>query len=311
MKKVYALILIAILLAAGVQIFLDYGGYHKIPVEGGTLYGRATGNDKELVVLLIAGSGPTDMDGNTVLIQGRNDSLRLLAQDLAKAGVSVFRYDKRSAGKSVNTFDPAIEIDFNTFVQDCVKVIEYLKGQGYKNVVLAGHSKGSLVGMLASQQTQVAGFISLAGTGLPIDVTLEKQLLAQLPEDSHEFRVIEGLRNGIIDTSIPEDQMFSPSQQAFLMSWMPYDPGAIIAELDIPVLVIQGDEDIQVDMDDFEPLRANVSTESYRIIEGMNHVLKDVRSTGDPNLLASYSDPSYPLHSDLVPAILEYLQKLS
>jgi uncharacterized protein len=311
MKKVYALILIAILLAAGVQIFLDYGGYHKIPVEGGTLYGRATGNDKELVVLLIAGSGPTDMDGNTVLIQGRNDSLRLLAQDLAKAGVSVFRYDKRSAGKSVNTFDPAIEIDFNTFVQDCVKVIEYLKGQGYKNVVLAGHSKGSLVGMLASQQTQVAGFISLAGTGLPIDVTLEKQLLAQLPEDSHEFRVIEGLRNGIIDTSIPEDQMFSPSQQAFLLSWMPYDPGAIIAELDIPVLVIQGDEDIQVDMDDFEPLRANVSTESYRIIEGMNHVLKDVRSTGDPNLLASYSDPSYPLHSDLVPAILEYLQKLS
>ena len=311
MKKVYALILITVLLAAGVQIFLEYGGYHKIPVEGGTLYGRATGNDKELVVLLIAGSGPTDMDGNTVLIQGRNDSLRLLAQDLAKAGVSAFRYDKRSAGKSVNTFDPAMEIDFNTFVQDCVKVIEYLKSQGYKNVVLAGHSKGSLVGMLASQQTPVAGFISLAGTGLPIDVTLEKQLLAQLPADSAEFRVIESLRKGIIDTSIPDDQMFSPAQQAFLLSWMVYDPSAIIAAMEIPVLVVQGDEDIQVDMDDFAPLRSNVSPESSRVITGMNHVLKDVRSTGDSNPLASYSDPSYPLHSDLVPAILEYLQNLT
>ena len=311
MKKVYALILIAVLLAAGVQILLEYSGYHKIPVEGGTLYGRPTGNDKELVVLLIAGSGPTDMDGNTVLIQGRNDSLRLLAQDLAKAGVSTFRYDKRSAGKSVQTFDPSTEIDFDTFVRDCVKVIEYLKSQGYKNVVLAGHSKGSLVGMLASQQTPVAGFISLAGTGLPIDVTLEKQLLAQLPADSLEIRVIESLREGVIDTSIPEDQMFSLAQQAFLLSWMPYEPGAIIAEMEMPVLVIQGDEDIQVDMDDFHPLQTHVNAESSRIIEGMNHVLKDIRSTGDSNPLASYSDPSYPLHSDLVPAILEYLQNLS
>jgi uncharacterized protein len=311
MKKVYALILIAVLLTVGVQIFLEYGGYHQIQVEGGTLYGRATGNDKELVVLLIAGSGPTDMDGNTVLIQGRNDSLRLLSQDLAKAGISTFRYDKRSAGKSVKTFDPTIEIDFDTFVSDCVKVIEYLSNQGYKKIVLAGHSKGSLVGMLAAQQASVAGFISLAGTGLPIDVTLEKQLLAQLPPDSPEIRVIENLRAGIIDTSIPDDQMFSPAQQAFLLSWMVYDPADIIAKLDMPVLVIQGTEDIQVDMDDFKPLQSNVDAASSRIIEGMNHVLKDVSNTNESNPLASYSDPSYPLHRDLLPVILEYLTKVS
>jgi uncharacterized protein len=305
MKKIYLIMLIAVLAAVGVHIALEYGGYHKIPVEGGTLYGRAMGKDKDLVVLLVAGSGPTDMDGNSTLITGRNDSLLLLARGLAREGISTFRYDKRTAGKSAKTFDLDVQMEFDTFVRDCVAVINYLKQQGYKRVVVAGHSKGSLVGMLAAGEAPVTGFISLAGTGLPIDVTLEKQLLAQLPADSLELQVLRGLREGKIDTSLPQDHMFSPSQQAFLLSWMAYDPGALIAKLAIPTLVVHGDADIQVDMADYQALQAGVGVEASRIIPGMNHVFKEINDPGDQ--MASYSDPSYPLHRQLIPALVEFL----
>ena len=308
MKKIYLLMLIAVLAAVGVHIALEYGGYHKIPVEGGTLYGRAMGKNKDLVVLLVAGSGPTDMDGNTGLISGRNDSLLLLAKGLDGEGFSTFRYDKRTAGKSAKTFDLDVQMEFDTFVRDCVAVINYLKDQGYKNVVVAGHSKGSLVGMLAAEEAPVAGLISLAGTGVPIDVTLEKQLLTQPAADSLEIQVLRGLREGKIDTSLPRDHMFSSSQQAFLLSWMAYDPGALIAKLDIPVLVVHGDADIQVDMADFLPLQAGAGAEASRVIPEMNHVFKEINDPGDQ--MASYSDPSYPLHPQLIPALVEYLHNL-
>lgn len=308
MKKMYLLMLIAVLAAVGVHIALEYGGYHKIPVEGGTLYGRAMGKDKDLVVLLVAGSGPTDMDGNTGLISGRNDSLLLLARGLAGEGFSTFRYDKRTAGKSAKTFDLDVQMEFDTFVRDCGAVINYLKGQGYKNVVVAGHSKGSLVGMLAAEEAPVTGFISLAGTGVPIDVTLEKQLLAQLPKDSPEIQALRGLREGKIDTSLPRDHMFSPSQQIFLLSWMAYDPGALIAKMDIPVLVVHGDADIQVNTADFLPLQAGAGAQASRVIPGMNHVFKEINDPEDQ--MASYSDPSYPLHPQLIPLLVEYLQNL-
>jgi hypothetical protein len=99
--------------------------------------------------------------------------------------------------------------------------------------------------------------------------------------------------------------MFSPSQQAFLLSWMAYDPGALIAKLAIPTLVVHGDADIQVDMADYQALQAGAGVEASRIIPGMNHVFKEINDPGDQ--MASYSDPSYPLHRQLIPALVEFL----
>src|SRR3979490_979433 len=46
------------------------------------------------IVLIIAGSGPSDRDGNNPQ-GGRNDSLKLLAWMLAKHNIASVRYDKR------------------------------------------------------------------------------------------------------------------------------------------------------------------------------------------------------------------------
>ncbi len=310
MKKTALLVFIAVLLAVGVHLYQEFGGYERIPVSGGTLFGKTMGKDQDRIVLLVAGSGPTDMDGNNPLITGRNDSLRLLATGLSENGISTFRYDKRTAGRSAQTFDPNEPIDFDDFVNDCVSVIHYLESKGYREIIVAGHSQGSLVGMLAAEKTQSDGFISLCGTGYSIDVTMEKQLLQQLDEDSLEIQILRKLRSGTIDETVPADHILSPSQQLFLLSWMAHDPGILISELDIPVAILHGDADIQVDEDDYNALTSRAPNAYSNSIPGMNHVLKDVRHLGQQNPLITYGDPSFALHDDLIPAIMSYLNQI-
>lgn len=89
---------------------------------------------------------------------------------------------------------------------------------------------------------------------------------------------------------------------------MVYDPGDLIANLNIPVLVVHGDADMQVDMVDFQALEAGVRADATRIIPKMNHVFKVINDPGDQ--MASYSEPSYPLHRQLIQVLVEYLHDL-
>jgi hypothetical protein len=70
------------------------------------------------VALIIAGSGPTDRDGNSSMIPGRNDSLRMLAQALAQAGIASVRYDKRGVGASAQAVQSESALRFETYIDD-------------------------------------------------------------------------------------------------------------------------------------------------------------------------------------------------
>jgi hypothetical protein len=283
-------------------------GYHDIQLDDGTLYGKFKGNDKDLVLLIVAGSGPTDMNGNSSLTQGRNDSFIQLAKDLSHRGITTFRYDKRTAGRSVDTFDNK-DMDFDYFIDDCRDAIKYLKEQGYKKIVIIGHSQGSLVGMMAAIQEPVDGFISVAGSGFTIDTILENQLLPHYDEKSKEIKAIHSLREGTIDTSFDEDHaLFSVTNQEFLLTWMKYNPAEEIKKLNIPILLIQGDMDTQVNVDDLKSLKAANSQDESILIKGMNHVLKKVSS--EEENVVTYTDPSYQLHSELVPTIVKFINTL-
>lgn len=307
MKKNYLLIVVITLVCIASIFIIENTGYDKIKVDDGTLYGKAMGKNKDLVVLIIAGSGPTDMNGNSSFVKGRNDSLLELAKALAKEKISTFRYDKRTVGRSKKTFGQ-YENDFNILVDDCVAIIKYLKNNGYKRIVIAGHSEGSLIGMLAASREEVDGFISLAGAGNTIDITLEKQLMT-LGADSPEIQIIRSLRENREITAVSEDEaLFSIGNQEYILTWMAHNPSEIIKSLNIPVLVIQGDEDTQVDTDDFQLLIAGKYNHSSQWIGGMNHVLKGVNSSKEN--LATYSDPSYPLHHQLIPTITSFIKGL-
>lgn len=262
------------------------------------------------VALIIAGSGPTDRDGNSAVIPGKNNSLRLLAEGLASHGVASLRYDKRGVGASAAAGGNEEELTFDDFVGDAVGWLEQLQGgDRFSQVVVVGHSEGSLIGMLPAERANAHAFVSLAGPGQNAADILLAQLAAQLPPPllDESRTVVQELREGreVPDVSPVLLALFRPSVQPYLISWFRYDPARVLERLTMPVLIIQGTTDAQVTVDQAERLAAAKPDAEVAIIEGMNHVLKRVPAgRQDP----SYGDPSLPLASGLVETISSFLQ---
>jgi esterase/lipase len=302
MKKLWIMI---VLICIGTVYLIENIGYERIENPDGILFGKLNNQDSESVVLIIAGSGPTDMDGNTAYGYERNDSLLQLSNELTKLGISTFRYDKRTTGKSkehmMNQY-----IDFDVLVNDSICCIKYLKNIGYENIYIIGHSQGSLIGMLAALEEPVAGVVSIAGAGEFIDKVMIKQLISQYGSDSIQEKKIIDLQNGIIDYSISDDDiMFSPQNQEFLLSWMKYNPSQIISLLECDILLIQGDEDLQVETNEVMFLANACENEKLVIVPNMNHLMKEVYSHNEN--INSYKDPSFMVHKTLINEIASFV----
>ncbi|MDR2214067.1 MAG: lysophospholipase, partial [Pseudomonadales bacterium] len=116
------------------------------------------------VVLMIAGSGPTDRDGNTVGLLGKNDSLLLLAQALAEHGIASLRYDKRGIAASREAGPSDADLRFENYAEDASAWLDLLaQDSRFSTRYLLGHSEGSLLGMLALRTHPEVAFISIAG----------------------------------------------------------------------------------------------------------------------------------------------------
>ncbi|MGV0919100.1 alpha/beta hydrolase [Empedobacter falsenii] len=255
------------------------------------------------IVLLISGSGPTDRNGNNNMMI--NNSLKYLAHSLAEKGIASIRYDKRGIGESSIANLDESKLTFDDYVEDASNWVTFLKkDKRFSSISIAGHSEGSLIGILASTKN-VDKFISVSGAGEPIDQILKKQL-TQLPEKlkTESYAIIDSLKNGNIVNNINPNlsALFRKSVQPYLISWIKYNPVNEINKLTIPFLVIQGDMDIQVDTDNAK----NLSPKSAVIIKGMNHVLKNVTSKED---LSSYNNPELSINTELVEVIYNFILK--
>src|SRR6266566_1531505 len=144
----------------------------------GTLSSPAKTKAKAVpVVLLIAGSGPTDRDGNNPTLPGKNDALRLLADALAARGIASVRYDKRGIGASASAMTAEKDLRFDTYVDDAAGWIRLLHANPrYTRIVVAGHSEGALIGAIAAERGNVAAYVSLEGAGRPAYTVLREQL---------------------------------------------------------------------------------------------------------------------------------------
>lgn len=268
---------------------------------------------KPRVALIIAGSGPTDRDGNTPVIPGRNDSLRMLAAALAEAGIASVRYDKRGVAASLPAGMDESALRFETFVDDAVAWVRQLKADPrFGSVAVIGHSEGSLVGMLAAQQGGAAAFVSIAGIAEGASSVIRKQLAGKLPPEleKESERILAGLESGVTAEPVPPAlaSLYRPSIQPYLISWFKYVPVQRIATLEMPVLIVQGNTDIQVEVAQANMLHAARPQSQLSIIPGMNHVFKHVRA--NPELqAAAYADPSLPVSPLLVKAVTDFLGK--
>jgi len=261
------------------------------------------------VVLIIAGSGPTDRDGNNPVM--KNNSLKLIATGLFRNNIASLRYDKRGIAESRDAAREEKNMRFDDLVKDAEDWIRLLKAdKRFSKVYVAGHSEGSLIGMIAAKNAGADGYISIAGAGHPADVILKEQLKSQ-PEMVRNmcYPIIDSLKKGKPVDSVPLMlyALFRPDIQPYMISWFRYDPQAEIRKLTIPVLILQGTTDIQVSAEDAQALfNANMKSE-YHLIKGMNHVLKDADADRQKNI-ATYSDPDLPIKAELMSDIIGFIQ---
>jgi pimeloyl-ACP methyl ester carboxylesterase len=265
------------------------------------------------VALIIAGSGPTDRDGNSKKTGIQTDAYKLLAQHLAANGIASLRYDKRFSGNS--TFSqPEGDVRFDDFVKDASALVDFLKtDKRFSKLSVIGHSEGSLIGMILAQRNPNVGmYVSLEGAGQNAADLLDEQMRVGGAPQAMVDEVVsynEQLKAGKLIAS-PDPQLmtlFRPSVQPYLISWFKYDPAAELAKLKIPSLVVQGTTDIQTSVADAKRLAAAVPAAQLEIIPGMNHILRDAPLDRGQNI-ATYTQPQLPLNAQLVPVIVKFIK---
>ncbi|WP_162985755.1 S9 family peptidase [Virgibacillus sp. Bac330] len=290
----------------------------QVETAAGTLSAellKPNGKEPYPVMLIIPGSGQTDRDGNTVGIAGKNNSLKLLAEGLADQGIATIRYDKRGVGKNSQAIIDERDIQFDQFVDDAAAFIDKLEADNrFTKIGVIGHSQGSLVGMLASLEKDMDVFISLAGFGSPSDEGIYNQLQAQpkLPKEllRESKGILQSLKEGKTVNEVgPELQpLLRPSVQPFLISWMKHDPQAVIAELQIPTFIVQGERDIQVPANEATILHEAAPNSELLLLEKMNHILKDAPKDREENM-GTYTNSKLPLAEGLIEEIVDFLMK--
>ena len=288
----------------------------NIPVTGGELkvalqLPTIEASSPVPVAIIIAGSGPTTKDGNTVL--GDNNSLKMLAEDLAAKGIATIRYDKRGVGENLVLMSKEEDLVFTDYAKDVESIVKAIGDDPrFSEVHVIGHSEGSLVGMIAATSTKVDSIVSIAGAGRPIEEVLIEQLTPQLPPDllTKSKEILASLKKGELVADVPESlySLFRPSVQPYMISWLQYDPAEVLKKLDVPTLIVQGKNDLQVKMTDAERLSTAKPTAEMVYFDKMNHVLKD-SPTDQAGNMATYTNPTLPLAEGLVDSISAFILK--
>lgn len=258
------------------------------------------------VVIVIAGSGPVDRDGNAGGML-RTDAYRQLAEALAKRGIATLRYDKRGVGQS-SLGKKLEEIGFDDYVGDAAALVAMARNSStLSSVYLFGHSEGSLIALQVAARTKVEGVISAAGAGRPIAELVREQYGKQL--SANEMKEIDGLVAAVKDGKPLQPRapalaaLFQPSLAKFLKGLLFTNPCLLASAYKGPLTVVQGDNDVQVTVEhDAKPLAAAHAGARLVVLHDVGHPLKAESHKGLDQ--PSYRDPSLPIAPGVVDAVV-------
>ena len=284
----------------------------------GTLTMPANYSTRIPVALIVAGSGPTDRNGNSAgPLRAQNNSYlyAILAWQLADAGIASVRYDKRSLGDNLQKIDAA-QTSIDDFVADVIAgARRLLADRRFSKVILIGHSEGAeLVLQAVNRGAPASGIVMMSGTGRPIMTVLREQLSKQLPPeelvkwDSASARYLRGEEAGDVLPGLRP--LLLPVNRKFMQTWVKYDPSAEIARVKIPVLIVQGARDIQVSEADARALKAAHPAATIVVIPAANHVYRAAASDDRMAQMRLYADPTIPIVPELTPAIADWIKGL-
>lgn len=272
-------------------------------------------------VLIVAGSGPTDRNGNSGA--GLNTySYKMLGETLAHSGYAVMRYDKRGIGGSPIPAEDVPNLVFEDYIDDARVCAKFLRTEGFERVIVAGHSEGGLIALrlAAEEACCLDGVVLLCAPGYNMAEILNFQLSQQLVPAYMGLMVkstaiINSLKAGrmVAQEDIPAELMslFHPTVQPFIISNMRYEPTELAAKCRVPMLIVSGGRDIQVSVSNGERLHGANPAAEHRIFENMTHVLKDA-DTSDRmmQVMSIYTNANLAITEALAPAIVEFINNI-
>ena len=273
-------------------------------IEETVVAGTITRPDDQAVhpaVVFVAGSGPTDRDWNSPLLSGTNGSARLLAEEFAKNGYVTIRYDKRIAGPNAQKNLPLMmgKISLEGHVEELAGAVNTLIARpdvDPDKIFVLGNSEGT-IHALNYQQTRepkFAGLILSAMPGRSMKDLLHSQLEAQVASMPDAGEIMAGYDKLIADflagkpfaadPELPESfnnlvkGFYAPINLPFTAEFLSLDPAPMLKNVTVPVLVITGKKDIQVDrlLDGIPLENAAESRDNISFVypDNANHVLK-------------------------------------
>jgi uncharacterized protein len=297
--------------AAPIQSFVEAPGPAG-PLKG-TMLAPASGGAP--MMLIIPGSGPTDRDGNNPL-GVKAATYKLLAEGLAERGIGTVRIDKRGMFASSMAVADGNAVTIDDYVTDVGSWIASIRKQtGAPCVWVLGHSEGGLVALAAAQKLpDICGLVLVAAAGRPLGEVLRMQIRsnpANAPILDQAMSAIDSLEagkhfdvTGMNPALLP---LFGPQIQGFLINAFSYDPAKLISAVSKPVLIMQGERDLQVSVADAERLKQAAPQAKLILLPNTNHVLKTV-TTADPRANGiTYMDPSLPLAPGVVDAVANFV----
>lgn len=224
-------------------------------------------------VLMLHGSGAVDRNENASSIQ--IDAFNTIASRLVHEGIASLRYDKRGVGESEGSFSDASMTDL---LSDARAAFEYLKARPEidpDQVYLLGHSEGAILAPMIAADSNVAGLLLVNGATLhSLDWILREQtkliMAAQGDAQDEIDAEVERTRTFIefvkssegdwedftldeIQERLPwmTEAQYEANRESVSLEWyrehFAYDPSSTIPQItDVPVLIIQGQKDLQV-----------------------------------------------------------------
>ena len=258
------------------------------------------------VVLLIAGSGSTDHDGNGP--QVKPATLKKLSEQLVARKIATLRYDKRGAGGWKPEFGRPENFRFKDFVEDAVALVNYLRGSGkFSQVSVAGHSEGGLVAILTARRVPIDRLVLLVTAARRQGDLVKAQLEKKLSPDRLQpiVQAIDAIMAGQIVDPPPQGLAIAPSMQPGIASAFTEDPIDPLKLIERPTLIVGGGHDLQVARLDFIALSAASPLAKTLWFPDMNHVLVDV--TGEDDNLAAYNQPERALDTVMVDSVANFI----
>ena len=236
------------------------------------------------VVVLVHGSGPSDMDESI----GTNKPFKDLAFGLAAKGIGSVRYVKRTL-LYPNEFNKAFtvkeEVTDDALV--AIAMAKTVKGADLKNIYLFGHSLGGMLApQLATLAPQLNGIILAAAPARKLtDIIIEQnKYFFALAKDSTEAgkKQLDTIltdvgRSKIIQLgNMKPDSLIIGLPVSYWVNLNNYDQVATAKKLNKRIFVVQGGNDFQVSQEDYKLWEAALNKKknvTFKFYPELNHLL--------------------------------------